>query len=241
MKKGLLFVIVLMALIVSSVAHAAPPTCSTLPESEWGSPHYRQVCAAKGGQVKCRDASDGPRFYCTVPVYYNDLFGKPYELPGKPADLLEILEGETAGVYTESINVPEGIVRVFFTKTNKVEPYWNHDFQGWSANLVDLEYGISKECFGEAIAERAMKYRITHALAQDDGQYWKKFSNANPIITNCNLEEGVVEEEQLLDNLSTLQIERISSSQGDPWAFKPIFDEDGNIVGPSPKLGFELK
>lgn len=167
-------------------------------------------------------------------------------LPPVPEELLTALFGPVGTTpYEEIINVPEEKVLVVRTQANRGPLRFDSVvIRGWTADLnMPLTYVVSKRCFAEAIAEKPMMYRLLPATIRKDNQYWLRCRNLEPIIVGCSDKEIVSPEE-----LEDLRIEepwknfiKILSHQGDPWAFKPIFDEEGNIVAPSPKLGFELK
>lgn len=168
-------------------------------------------------------------------------------LPPVPEALLTALFGPVGTTpYLDVVNVPEEKVLIVRTQANRGPLRFDSEIiKGWTADLnMPLTYVVSKRCIAEAIAEKPMNYRLIPATFQeDDAQYWLRCTNEQPIIVNC-AEQEVVTPQQLQE----LRIEepwknflRITSRQGDPWAFKPILDEEGNILAPSPKLGFELK
>lgn len=166
-------------------------------------------------------------------------------LPPIPYNLWEAVEGPVGDTpYAELIDVPEGKIRIFLSQDNRGKLRFDSEkILGWTADLNRIIYAVSKQCFSEALAEKPMMYNIINATQQADGQYWMKLSNENPILVDCSL-TGTVTPEQLAGMRFAEPwriFERIKSVQGNPWLFRPIMDEDGNVVEPSPKLGFELK
>ena len=166
-------------------------------------------------------------------------------LPPIPYNLWEAVEGPVGDTpYAELIDVPEGKIRIFLSQDNRGKLRFDSEkILGWTADLNRIIYAVPKQCFSEALAEKPMMYNIINAIQQADGQYWMRLSNENPILVDCSL-SGTVTPEQLAEMQFAEPwriFERIKSVQGNPWLFRPIMDEDGNVVEPSPKLGFELK
>ncbi|MGI5897585.1 MAG: hypothetical protein ACOX6Q_00250 [Candidatus Dojkabacteria bacterium] len=230
-RKLLFIVVVLMLLTSVSAVMAGNQTCdpATWP---WKIPEFAEwanQCVLNGGNLSCHMHGAYPRIECIYPT--GEV--KPYELPRVPEDLLTIVSGPFSGPpYREVIDVPEGKYRIFTTYSNRVPLYFSQKIRGWSADLQNSRviYGVSKQCFGEALAEKPMMYNVHQAKLQEDNQFWLKLSNEQAILTSCE-KSGTITPQELLDiRISPKSVEYRSSGQGDPWMFKGTDKLDFKLV-----------